>query len=133
MNLLPPMTFDDAQMLARLAGLDAEGLDHLPFGVIGFDAAGLVKVYNAPESRFSGLRPERVVGRHVFVEVAQCMNNYLVAQRFDDAADTGMPLDATIDYVLTWRMAPTSVRLRMLCAPASALRYLVLRHARPAA
>ncbi len=110
--------------------LSLETLDTLAFGVIGFDSQGVIQVYNAPESRWSGLRTDDVTGRPFFTEIAQCMNNYLVAQRFDDAASRGVPLDITIDYVLTWRMDPTPVKLRLLSSPGSAMRYvLILRPA----
>lgn len=56
------------------------------------------------------------------------MNNYLVAQRFEDAMETGEMLDVTIDYVLTLRMRPVRVKLRLLASSAAAHRYvLVLR------
>jgi hypothetical protein len=53
--------------------------------VIGFDHESIVRRYNAFESKASGLSPERVLGKHLFSSVAQCMNNYMVAQRFEDA------------------------------------------------
>jgi len=121
------MQFDDAGLLAKLDVLDPLSLDQLPFGVIGFGADCNVCLYNAPESRASGLAPEEVLGRPLFTEVAQCMNNFMVAQRFEDAATARSPLDATIDYLLTWRMRPTKVRLRMLCAPGIDTRYVLLQ------
>ena len=92
------------------------------FGVIGIDRDGKVSRYNAFEAQAAGLRPERVLGRSLFDEVAPCMNNFLVAQRFDDEA----ALDETIPYTLTLRMRPTSVRLRLLQDPAAACAYVLL-------
>jgi hypothetical protein len=54
------------------------------------------------------------------------MNNYLVAQRFEDSAAAGTELDETLDYVLTLRMRPSRVRLRLLAAPGTALRYVCI-------
>ena len=52
----------------------------------------------------------------------------MVAQRFDEAAAHGTALDATLDYVLTLRMRPVKVKLRLLAEPDTALRHvLVLR------
>ncbi len=48
---------------------DAE-LDTLDFGVIGFDATGVVCCYNALESRLAGLTKERVRGNPLFKAVA---------------------------------------------------------------
>jgi photoactive yellow protein len=106
----------------ELDGMDAATLDALPFGVIGFDPAGLVDRYNATESRLAGLAPERVVGRHFFDAVAQCMNNYLIAQRFEDEP----ALDAVVPYVLTLRMRPTPVRLRLLQEIGRPRRYVLV-------
>jgi photoactive yellow protein len=116
--------------VAELDRLDADALDRLGFGVIGFDPDGVVERYNAFESKAAGLAPARVLGQPLFAVVAPCMNNFLVAQRFEDAAEANAGLDATIDYVLTLRMRPVKVRLRMLADPAATARYvLVQRHA----
>ncbi|HEY8382346.1 MAG TPA: PAS domain-containing protein [Microvirga sp.] len=102
---------------------DPDVLDTLTFGVVGLDHAGDVAVYNATEARLAGLSRDGVLGKHFFHAVAPCMNNYLVAQRFDDER----VLDATIDYVLTFRMRPTPVKLRLLQAPAARLRYILIQ------
>jgi hypothetical protein len=50
------------------------------------------------------------------------MNNYLVAQRFDDE-----PLiDLQMDYTFTFRVRPTPVRLRLLKRPDQPTRYVVV-------
>jgi hypothetical protein len=59
--------------------------------------------------------------------VAPCLNNFMVAQRFEDAQDDGAPLDDTIDYVLTLRMRPVKVKLRLLAAPDCAVRYVLVQ------
>jgi photoactive yellow protein len=101
-------------------------LDVLDFGVIGFDAEAVVRRYNALESKLAGMASERVLGEPLFTTVAPCMNNFLVAQRFEDAAAEGSVLDEVIDYVLTLRMRPTKVRLRLLAAPGLSLRYVLI-------
>lgn len=105
---------------------DAE-LDALDFGVIGFDAAGHVQRYNSFESQAAGLSVARVVGQPLFTVVAPCMNNFLVAQRFDDAIADGTTLDDTIDYVLTLRMRPVKVKLRLLSAPQLTSRFVLVQ------
>ena len=114
---------------ATLDALDDDELDTLDFGVIGFDAAGVVCRYNAFESKAAGLAPSRVLGHSMFRVVAPCMNNYLVAQRFEDAEATGTTLDATVDYVLTLRMRPVKVKLRLLAEIGSDVRYVLVQRA----
>ncbi len=123
------MQFEQPSLLAELQRMDAASLDELPFGVIGFDAAGHVCRYNAFESRAAGLTAAQVLGRPLFTEVAQCMNNFLVASKFEEAAAAGKPLDETVPFVLTWRMKPTKVQLRMLFAPDAPVRYILLQRA----
>ena len=124
------LNFADPQLQHRLDQAHDDELDGLDFGVIGIDAAGVVRRYNAVESRLAGLSKERVLGNPLFTVVAPCMNNFLVAQRFEDALATGTPLDATIDYVLTLRMRPIKVKLRLLASAGADRRYvLVLRPA----
>ncbi len=127
MTETPAPAFDTPRLVERLDALPETALDDLDFGVIGFDAANVVRRYNAYESRAAGLSPARVLGHDLFTAVAPCMNNYLVAQRFEDAAAEGSELDATIDYVLTLRMRPVKVRLRLLAAPAADHRYVLVQ------
>ncbi|WP_222105622.1 phosphonate transporter [Paraburkholderia sp. BCC1884] len=112
----------DTVSLATLHAADNETLDALPFGVIGFAPDSLVTHYNKFESAGAGLRAANVLGRHLFYEVAPCMNNFMVAQRFEDEPE----LDATLPYVLTLRMRPTPVRLRLLRGPQGATRFLLI-------
>jgi photoactive yellow protein len=118
--------FGHAEMHERIESFNDADLDELDFGVIGFDSETAVRRYNALESRLAGLSPQRVLGQHLFTAVAPCMNNFLVAQRFEDAAADGSLLDATISYVLTLRMRPVKVQLRLLAGPGVALRYVLV-------
>lgn len=120
------LRFDQTDLLARLGALDDEGLDRVSFGVIGFDAEGIVRRYGAAESRMAGLSPHRVLGLPLFSVVAQCMNNFLVAQRFEDVAAQGLPLDEVVPYVLTLRMKPVRVQLRLLADPVQGMRYVCI-------
>jgi len=121
------LIFEQADLATRLAACDEAALDALDFGVIGFDADTLVNRYNAFESSAAGLAPQRVLGHPLFTVVAPCMNNFMVAQRFEDAADGAGALDATIDYVLTLRMRPVKVQLRLLAAPSAPIRYVLVK------
>ncbi|MFC5460659.1 PAS domain-containing protein [Massilia niabensis] len=120
-------TFDSRSLADLLDACDQEQLDALGFGVIGFDADSVVQRYNAVESQAAGLSPQRVIGEPLFTNVAPCLNNFLVAQRFEDAADEGSELDDTIDYVLTLRMRPIKVKLRLLASAGGATRYVLVQ------
>ena len=126
MSTLTATDFADPALLSHLADASDDELDRLPFGVIGFDREGVVRRYNAWESRAAGLSVARVVGQPLFTVVAPCMNNYLVAQAFEDAAARGEALDRTLPYVLTLRMRPTKVQLRLLAPAGDGLRHVVI-------
>ncbi len=85
------------------------------------DRENMVEFYNAHEERYSGLPRGIVVGRHFFSDVAPCMNNYLVAERLAETQ-----LDVTLPYVLTFRMRPTPVRLRLLRAVEASRRWVLI-------
>ena len=127
MNTVQDLAFTDPALAGHLATASDSDLDQLDFGLIGFDAEGIVRRYNATESRMAGLTPQRVLGSPLFTVVAPCMNNFMVAQRFEDAAAAGAVLDDTIDYVLTLRMRPVRVKLRLLADPAQATRYVLVQ------
>lgn len=121
------LSFEDPDLLAALHALDDSQLDLVAFGVIAFDKEMVVSRYNLFESQAAGLKPERVIGKPLFTEVAQCMNNFMVAQKFLDAVEAARPLDDTLDFVLTWRMRPTPVKLRLLSAPGIPVQYLLIK------
>ncbi len=109
--------------LSDLDRMSTEEIDSLPYGVVGLSPDGRVEVYNRTEAQAAGLPLGSVVGTHFFATTAQCMNNYLVAQRIEDEPE----LDAAFDYVLTLRMRPTPVRLRLLRSAAVTRRYVLIQ------
>lgn len=108
---------------ARLDVADAAFLDALAFGVIGLSAIGITEVYNETEMRDAGMRRDSVLGQPYFLETGVCMNNYLVAQRLEDEE----VIDSMLDYVLTFRMRPTLVKLRLLQRPDLRRRYILVQ------
>lgn len=126
MNTHVQIQFDQPGMAALLETADEAALNALGFGVIGFGLDGRVQRYNTFESKAAGLGVERVLDQDLFTVIAPCMNNFLVAQRFADAHNGGEHLDDTISYVLTLRMRPTKVKLRLLSAPAAPLSYVLV-------
>ena len=120
------IAFTDPDLHRWLNEAGDADLDLLDFGTIGIDAASVVCRYNRFESAAAGLSPQRVLGHLLFTVVAPCMNNFLVAQRFEDAQASGGSLDATIDYVLTLRMRPVKVKLRLLATASASVRWVLV-------
>lgn len=112
----------DNMRLSELEAMSAEDCDQLPFGVVGIDRDGTTRLYNRTEATMAGLDRDSVIGTGFFETVAQCMNNFMVAQRFEDEPD----LDEIIPYVLTLRMRPTRVRLRLIARDGAALRFILI-------
>ncbi|TCP65809.1 photoactive yellow protein [Sphingomonas sp. PP-CE-1G-424] len=108
--------------LRDLEAMSADARDTLPFGVVGFGADTIVQVYSATEARMAGLDPAAVLGVPFFDAVGQCMNNFMVAQRFEDEPE----IDEIVPYVLTLRMRPTRVRLRLLASAGTPRRYILI-------
>lgn len=98
-------------------------LNELDFGVIGFDAEDVVIYYNTSESEDAGIDAAAVIGQDLFVEVAPCFNNFLVAERFEEEDD----IDDEIEYVLTLKMRPTKVKLRLLKNADQDARFILVR------
>jgi photoactive yellow protein len=113
----------DGVSLEDLMGLTKAEIDAVPFGVVGLSPAGVVEVYNQTEATLAGIQTESVVGNYFFLSTAQCMNNFMVAQRLEDEPE----LDTILDYVLTFRMRPTPVRLRLLKSAGHERSYLLIQ------
>lgn len=110
------MLQSESQAVALDALTDAE-LDALPFGVIQLDADGRITKYNAAESRFSGRRPERVIGRDFFRDVAPCTNLPAFRGRFLDGVRRG-DLHAVFGFVFGFdEPARVEVTLRAAAEP----------------
>lgn len=115
----------------KLDCLAPEALDLFNFGVIGFDRMGIVCRYNRFESAFADLKPQRVIGQPLFTHVAPCMNNALIAERFEHALANNTAMDHTLNYVLTLRMRPVNTLLRLVAGPGLQLRYVLVQRIQP--
>ena len=127
MSTAQAFSFSDVALHRELDLCSNEDLDGFDFGVIGIDAAGVVRQYNSFESKAAGLSSARVLGHPLFTVVAPCMNNFMVAQRLEDALANSTPLDDVVDYVLTLRMRPVKVKLRLLALPGANTRYVLVQ------
>ena len=124
------LAFDAQQLHERLQAMSDAELDALDFGVIGFDTEGAVRRYNRYEASAAMFDVQHTLGQHVFVEVAPCLNNFMVAGRFDEAFADARALDETLPYVLTFRMRPTRVMLRLLAPAGAGMPYVLVQRTR---
>ncbi len=121
------MDFTSTDLLDWLARADDEAVDALGFGVVQMDEHGLTQRYNAHESSQSGLPKSEVLHQHFFEKIAPCMNNLMVAGRFEESRQARAPLDTLIEYVLAFRSRVTPVKLRLLYSPQVPGHYLLIQ------
>ena len=95
MQTLTLPAFDAADVLSVLAALDESGLDQLDFGAIGFDAEGVVRLYNRFDSEAAGLR------RAAFVDYGLTLRRKPTRGTLRLVARPG----AAVSYVLVRRRA----------------------------
>ncbi|MFY9656016.1 MAG: PAS domain-containing protein [Methylocystis sp.] len=81
--------FDAPDLAREVENLTSAQLDSLPFGVIGLDANGIVRVFNKAEREISGFKDRAAQGRSFFVDVAPCMDNGYFKGRIDHARKAG--------------------------------------------
>ena len=115
--------FSDSRLLDWLDAASAPDLDELGFGVVRMDRTGTVVAYNQTEALSAGLKPERVLGRHFFSDVAPCTLNTQISQPLLQESS----LDTELDYVFALRMKVTPVRLRLLKGPDSPHMYMLVK------
>jgi photoactive yellow protein len=113
--------FDAPHIAAQLNCMSDSELDALPFGVIEMNHQFKVLRYNSVESRHSRLPPDRVIGQHLFRDVAPWANKRQIARRYQ--LDS---LDETIQYTAYLQMQQEPVTLRMLKPAYNERMYLLL-------
>jgi photoactive yellow protein len=119
------LDFLSPDILSDLESASQPVKDAAQFGIVQMHPDGVVAYYGPWEAARAGLSSDRVLGRHFFREVAPCANNLLVAQRFQEEAE----LDVVINYVFTFRMRVSPVKLRLLKSARSAHQYLLVQRA----
>ena len=98
-------------------------LDQFKFGIIGSEKESHTCTrYNKYEVDLSGLTKAYVIGKNFYVDVAPCTNNFLVYNRFETESN----LEEAIDYVFTYKLSPTKVKLRMLKSQKFSTEYLLV-------
>ena len=96
----------------ELAQMTLEQLDKLPYGVIELSANGTILTYNAGEAEISGRKPEKVIGRNFFTEVAPCTAVREFHGRFVDLIEH-RAVNYEFDFVFSFD-PPLNVSIAML-------------------
>ena len=112
------MLFESDDWISKVASLTREDADKLPFGVVRLDNKGKILLYNEYEAELGEVEIDEAEGRNFFLEIAPCTNNSLFRGRFEEGMKKG-ELDHTFDYTFTYKIDPTSVRVRMYHEPSS--------------
>lgn len=97
--------------LTELRGLSSDGFNELAFGAILLDRHGVIRSYNRWESQMARRRPESVIGKNFFLDVAPCTDVSTFRGRFD-----GMELGSThvFDFAFDFPWGRRCVRIRFL-------------------
>ncbi len=114
--------FSATDLLTSLEIADGPSYDTLPFGVVKMTKDGIIVAYNKTESEIAGVTPGNAIGKHFFTQVAPCTNNFMVAERY-----ASIELDEEIDYMFTYIVSPTKVRLRLLKSAKCKHQYLLVQ------
>ena len=105
-----------SSVLENLNSLDRSSADSSDFGIVEVDDAGVIKLYNKYESDLASIAPDAAEGKNFFTQVAPCTNNRLFYGRFQEGVK-GNDLNAEMDYVFTYKMRPTRVKIHMYRDP----------------
>lgn len=120
------LAFDDKNIAHSLSKMSDDELNALDFGVTGLDNDCIVTRYNNYLGNLSGVSTHKALGFHYFTNVGPCMNNFMVAQKLEDAIHNSEPLDETINYVLSVKMKPTRVKIRLIHDNSLSVNYVLI-------
>ncbi len=116
---------DDGGLHTRLPAMSRRDIDALSVGVIQLSDDGMVLLYSAAESGFSGIAVAEAEGQNFFTELAPCTNNSILYGRFRDGVKSG-ELDLRVNYTFTYRMRPTFVALHLYRDSVTATNWLLV-------
>src|SRR6056300_673671 len=117
------LSFSKLDVYDHLETLKPEELHELDFGVVRILKDGKILAFNKYESDVSGVAVGDAIGKNFFTQVAPCVNNFMVAERYSSEEE----VDETIDYIFTYRVKATPVKLRILVKPGQENQYLLVQ------
>jgi len=96
----------------QLAQMDDKDIDKLAFGAINLDRNGKILSYNKAEGEITGRKPEEVIGKNFFTEVAPCTKTDEFYGKFKEGVNSGN-LSTMFEYTFDYQMKPTKVKVHM--------------------
>lgn len=117
--------FDEQEVMRLISHGASEAVNQVTFGVVHLDEQGTVVGYSREESRLSGLRPEDVIGRNFFTEIAPCTDKAEFRSPFGGVL-SGEKEFAVVDYVFPFRPQPIPVQVIMTHSHLLPKRYLLM-------
>jgi photoactive yellow protein len=96
--------------------LPEEEFDRLPFGAIELDEGGRVLRYNEYESRLSGIKKDRAIGKHFFTELVPCTDVQEFYGRFQQGV-ARKSLHEEFRYHFAFKRHPIDVTITLFYSP----------------
>lgn len=120
-------TFVDQRVLNNLDKLTASKADELPYAVVKLDDEGNIEIYNQYNyDKFADFKGKSVIGKNYFDDVAPCTQNFMFSGRFKKGVEQDH-LDTVFDFVFTYKMMPTNVRVHMYRDPDTKSNWIFLK------
>ena len=127
MNIFQYEGVDLSEVVARLP---SDERNVLPFGLVKLDKTGLILEYNMAEAEISGIRPQDVIGKNFFLDVAICTQRPEFYGIFRQAMDGSGFINQIFNYEFqNARYAavhePVKVKVHMFSGPDSSGQQIV--------
>lgn len=104
--------FGEDDLDNKLAKMNDKDIDDLSFGAIELDSDGKIVRYNMAEGEITGRKPEDVIGKNFFRDVAPCTKSPEFFGRFQEGVKN-KDLNVLFEYRFDYQMTPTKVKVHM--------------------
>ena len=118
--------FEPDDLQNTMANISDGEVNELVYGAVELDSQGTILSYNQAESELTGRKPEEVIGRNFFDDVAPCTRSEEFSGRFFKGVKTG-EFNAAFTYLFDHQMTPTKVRIIMIKSVASETYWLLIK------
>jgi photoactive yellow protein len=120
------------EQLESIASMSDAELDALPVGTIRLDREGRILSYNLAEAAQSGLKPEQVIGKNFFAEIAPCSNVRAFAGKFSQGVAEGR-LHVVFPFRFDFKRGPRDVTVTVYWHRGTDTAWVLIRYDSPAA